>query len=343
MNGLNLTGVVLIAFVAVSCADFLAQDMDASDRADSWNESTDAEGSQKNGAEISKTTVSSALEADALQDWTCPEDYYGTDDGCDCGCGVIDPDCFGDSTRYACEYFFCESEVNVYLSLNHLCEDQEVKIMPVGDSITAGEHYGYPAVGLRTGYRYALFWYLNRVHFVGSQNHGYVRDFDYHSEAYPGQRIPYIADRLEDALPIYRPDILLVHVGTNPPHGWDKKPGQVMDMLDMINNTPGKKPTWVLLCEIINRFQGGHQDTTDFNDAVRYHAEDRLGDEYKIIVVDMEKGAGFNYSDEPPNGDMWGRTYPGVSYDKYHPNDLGNQKMAEKFYDVLTSSPVLLR
>ena len=28
-----------------------------------------------------------------------------------------------------------------------------VRIMPLGDSITAGEHYGYPAFGERTGYR----------------------------------------------------------------------------------------------------------------------------------------------------------------------------------------------
>ena len=27
--------------------------------------------------------------------WTCPAAYYGTDDGCHCGCGVLDPDCTG--------------------------------------------------------------------------------------------------------------------------------------------------------------------------------------------------------------------------------------------------------
>jgi hypothetical protein len=35
-------------------------------------------------------------------DWTCDPTYYGTNDGCDCGCGVLDPDC---SSQYggACE------------------------------------------------------------------------------------------------------------------------------------------------------------------------------------------------------------------------------------------------
>ena len=44
--------------------------------------------------------------------WYCSEGYYGTDDGCDCGCGELDPDCGGagcatvgcDDT--ACEYCY---------------------------------------------------------------------------------------------------------------------------------------------------------------------------------------------------------------------------------------------
>jgi hypothetical protein len=35
--------------------------------------------------------------------WTCPAEYYGADDGCDCGCGVIDPDC-ADGTVASCEF-----------------------------------------------------------------------------------------------------------------------------------------------------------------------------------------------------------------------------------------------
>ena len=35
--------------------------------------------------------------------WTCDPSYYGSDDGCDCGCGVLDPDC-KDATVASCEY-----------------------------------------------------------------------------------------------------------------------------------------------------------------------------------------------------------------------------------------------
>jgi hypothetical protein len=150
VNGFNLTGIVLIAFVGVSCGDFLAQDMDHSDRTDSWDASTDAKGSQEKETEISKTTVSLALETASLQDWTCSNDWYGTEDGCDCGCGVIDPDCNGDYSRYACDYTWCDLG-DVYSNLNHVCHEDAVRIMPVGDSITSGMHYGSPVMDARTG------------------------------------------------------------------------------------------------------------------------------------------------------------------------------------------------
>jgi hypothetical protein len=35
--------------------------------------------------------------------WTCDPGYYGTDDGCDCGCGLSDPDCDDDGVA-ACDY-----------------------------------------------------------------------------------------------------------------------------------------------------------------------------------------------------------------------------------------------
>ena len=61
-------------------------------------------------------------------------------------------------------------------------------------------------------------------------------------------------------------------------------------------------------------------------------------------MVDMENGAGEDCRDYPPDPnskphyeeeDMWGKTYPGVALDIYHPNDKGNKKMALKFYKEL--------
>ena len=231
---------------------------------------------------------------------------------------------------------------------------ETIKIMPVGNSITAGEHYGYPALAERTGYRKDLYWMLMgsgyNVDFVGSQRHGERPEndeewYDWNCEAYPGWRIPDIANKVKSALPTYEPNILLVHVGTNG-SDWNNKPGQVLDMLDMINefSVGNNHPMTVFLCKIINRFEGGHASTTQFNKAVADSVAIRTGDKIKIILVDMENGAGLDYTDDPPDptanppyegGDMWGETYPGVAYDKYHPNDKGNTKMAVKFYEEL--------
>jgi len=41
--------------------------------------------------------------ADCTTDWSCDLGFYGSDDGCDCGCGMLDPDC-DDETMDACEW-----------------------------------------------------------------------------------------------------------------------------------------------------------------------------------------------------------------------------------------------
>jgi len=229
-----------------------------------------------------------------------------------------------------------------------------LKVMPVGNSITAGEHYGYPSISERTGYRKDLYWMLinagYNVDFVGSKNHGERPEddpdwYDWNCEAYPGWKAKDIAARVEYILPTYDPDILLVHVGTNG-YDWENKPGHVMDMLDMLNSysVDNNHPMTVFLCKIINRFNGGHAETTQFNNDVADSVSARTGDTIKIIMVDMENGAGLDYSDTPPDstinppyegGDMWGTTYPGVTEDEYHPNDKGNTKMAVKFFEEI--------
>ena len=230
-----------------------------------------------------------------------------------------------------------------------------IRIMPVGNSITAGEHYGFPALEERTGYRKVLYEILintgYNVDFVGSQNHGIRPEddkdwYDWNCEAYPGWKIPDIANKVDTALEVYKPDVLLVHVGTNG-KDWKDKPGQVIDMLDRINqySVNNDHPIIVFLCLIINRFKDEDPaPTTKFNQDVTYMVNARNGDKIRIILVDMENGAGLDYSDNLPDsyanppykgGDMLGYRYPGVPYDKYHPNDKGNTKMAVKFYKEL--------
>ena len=101
----------------------------------------------------------------------------------------------------------------------------------------------------------------------------------------------------------------------------------------------------IFFCLIIKLFE--NEDSTPvskFNQDVKKMVQSRSGDKMRIILVDMESGAGLDYSDnlsdsnaDPPSegGDMLGYRYPGVAYDIYHPNDKGNAKMAAKFYKEL--------
>ena len=67
---------------------------------DSWNW-TDGLESCGGSESLSGTRI------DAPPGWTCPVWFYGTADGCDCGCGALDPDCI-DVTVASCEY--CDVE-----------------------------------------------------------------------------------------------------------------------------------------------------------------------------------------------------------------------------------------
>ncbi|MGV3623089.1 MAG: hypothetical protein ACO1OB_19880, partial [Archangium sp.] len=60
--------------------------------------------------------------------WTCDQDFYDesdfgcffTEDCCDCGCGIVDPDC-SNSQRASCDYNFCGSGRQPGLYYNAAC------------------------------------------------------------------------------------------------------------------------------------------------------------------------------------------------------------------------------
>jgi len=214
-----------------------------------------------------------------------------------------------------------------------------VRIMPLGDSITAGEHYGYPSYGERTGYRKPLYELLignaYTVDFVGSLNWGYdiTPAFDCDHEGHPGWTAKQIATNVYGWLQQNPADIILAHVGTN-----GLNVNNVTDVEQMLNEIDRYEmdndvEIIVFLARIIHRYQMSAQaTTTSFNDAVEAMALSRVqnqGD--KIIMVDMENGAGIDYMTD--GADMLGTTYPGVNYDLYHPSDQGNIKMAELWFE----------
>jgi hypothetical protein len=52
--------------------------------------------------------------------WHCPPAYYagGPGDGCDCNCGIADPDCTVDGTSHWCDHYGSTQQVSVCSECN---------------------------------------------------------------------------------------------------------------------------------------------------------------------------------------------------------------------------------
>jgi len=138
---------ILVVFYICACEQQEINETYRTDGIDPANEPLDAEGSQATESTPLETTVpepgipvtsaiweiidaenvSQDLNIDRVSlaltvpgDWTCDDEYYGTNDGCECGCGVLDPDCNGNSSNDACDFDYClYSDPNS--SQNYLC------------------------------------------------------------------------------------------------------------------------------------------------------------------------------------------------------------------------------
>ena len=223
-----------------------------------------------------------------------------------------------------------------------------IRIMPLGDSITVGNASGVvpDTAAYWVSYRKYLWESLTAagydVDFIGYQSHGYAFDppFDSDHAGYGGIRDNQIAHLLDTGynqhtghqdtpgpyLETYPADVILLHIGTN---GLDTSPDDVKKILDEIDEY--SEHVTVVLARIINRRDGSPM-TTQFNDNVEAMALARMdpsspdytGD--KIVIVDMENGAGIVYGQAPSDGDIW---------DNVHPYETGYAKMAAVWVEAL--------
>lgn len=201
-----------------------------------------------------------------------------------------------------------------------------VRIMPLGDSITAGPGCWRAKLWNRlqtTGF--------TNIDFVGTQsdgggcNPGFAYDFDH--EGHGGFSATGIADnnQLPPWLAAARPDIILVHLGTNDMWGgfiplatklaaFTKLVGQMR-----ANNASVK----IVVAQIIPMSAAAcatcPADVVAFNNAIPGWAAGLTTAQSPIFVADL--WTGFNATTDTGDG--------------VHPNDTGFQKMANSWYPVL--------
>ena len=234
----------------------------------------------------------------------------------------------------------------------------DLRIMPLGDSITAGvEDYdtntgtSYPAPQNRKSYRKPLYDRLVNAgygfDFVGSRNDGsnVSPSFDSDAEGWPGARSDELAGTrpspiptVEEALDTNPADIVLLHIGTN-----DMNQTGVDDIEDILNaiddwEQQNNLSVTVILARIIDQWHwknDGHPGGTNpqvstLNNAISNMVQARTDD---VILVDMQSALQY------PN-DLNDRSRTSWHY-WLHPYPSGYEKMADVWFNALTSNNLL--
>lgn len=202
-----------------------------------------------------------------------------------------------------------------------------IRIMPLGDSITAGYTGSPDAVGYRRSLYLSLVDAGQTVDFVGSLADGIPGDFDKDHEGHSGWEANQIRDGVYSWLVLNPADIVLLHIGTNDIDD-DQSAAAVRDEINQILNViddyedDSGIEVIVILARIINRqdpFTLKGLRTTALNGLLQTLIDNRLASGDKIRVADHESAL----------------DYPDDMNDLLHPNMTGYEKMADVWFSAL--------
>ena len=199
----------------------------------------------------------------------------------------------------------------------------QIRIMPLGDSITRGEGTDPPL----TSYRDDLITLLTNAgwahDFVGSKSDGVGFDSDH--EGNRGWRADQIDANINSWLDQYSPDIVLLHIGTNDVSQEQSNSSTANDIGNILSKIyKYSSKTVILLCKLIPRDDNLYQENEDLNVLVEQLYDQKKSAGYNIYLVDQN--AAFK---ENPN---WDQDYLS---DNVHPYPVGYTVMANEFMSVL--------
>ncbi|MFZ1289723.1 MAG: LamG-like jellyroll fold domain-containing protein [Melioribacteraceae bacterium] len=241
-------------------------------------------------------------------------------------------------------------------------EFDKLLIMPLGNSITYDFRINdIRAIEDKFGYRFPLYNLLKNTtlnfDFIGSEHAGsnfLPQGFD-DNAGFPGIKDNQLANLLETGwrvqppdnnyqitsgpyLETYLPDVILLHIGTNGNNEIDgTSASDIEDILDEVDRVENllNKDIPVIVARIIDRVPNQEYVNT-LNNNIETMILDRINNSSNpaypdlLYLVDMEDGAGLNYTISPdPNGS------PGDMNDYLHPNNKGYEKMANVWFDAI--------
>jgi len=200
---------------------------------------------------------------------------------------------------------------------------QQIRIMPLGNSITHGEHGSNPIGGFRDDLADLLLSEGINFDMVGTLHDG-TNYYPYH-EGHPGKNAEYLANNVTTWLTTIYPDMVLLHIGTNDINSYYAN----TDIRDDIERT--LENIWsynsnipVLLCSLIPRNDSLNNTNTDLRRLVQQLAVEKLAEGKLIRYVGQNEVWVTNAN--------WRYAY---LYDAFHPNDNGYHVMAEVYFNVL--------
>jgi lysophospholipase L1-like esterase len=196
--------------------------------------------------------------------------------------------------------------------------DVPLRVMPLGDSIThgAGSLMG-------AGYRVPLHEYMTRsggrVEFVGSQQSGPAPSAH---EGHPGWLIGDIATIAGSAMATYRPNVVLLQIGTNDMNGNVDPAGAPARLGDLIDRILGAVPGVTLVVSTIvpSTIPATQERIVRYNQAIPGVVATRRAAGKHVALADLGAVTTVDLADF------------------LHPNDAGYRKMATAFFRGVLST-----
>ncbi|MER3432686.1 MAG: cellulose-binding protein [Leptolyngbya sp. ERB_1_1] len=195
------------------------------------------------------------------------------------------------------------------------------RIMPLGDSITQADRS-------HNSYRRPLWLKLQAagydVNFVGSTRSNYLgtapkSDFDQDHEGHWGWRADEILAQIDRWSEAAKPEIVLIHLGTNDILSGESFDSTIVELRKIIQIMRQRNPRLKILIAQLIPSLNSEALTQQFNQQIAALARSTNTQESPLIVVDQFSG--FNVQQD--------------TYDGLHPNESGEQKMANRWFQTL--------
>ena len=196
-----------------------------------------------------------------------------------------------------------------------------IKIMPLGDSITEAEDG-------RASYRYWLWQTLlaagYSVDFVGGRfgvHRGTARfsDFDQDHQGHWDWEADRILANADSYASTHRPDVVLLHAGTNDIRRSQSVDSTLNEITQIIEIFRIHNPNVIFLVAQLIPTSKNNDKINFFNGSLPALVLAMDNEESRVFLIDQNSGFSLN-SD----------TYDGV-----HPDESGERKMADRWFDVL--------